>query len=489
MGDTQAGRLRARSQAGTTEEGPIETSDAAYEKRHRKYETFEKRVRLREKEKLKHEQYKLKERIDQLRAMDALAFLSLPDDLFPAPLNQTEPESNDEDESILGPQVNGGPNYAEGERRRREMLKIAYTLEERYRVLLPPDRTKRPAGQVLTEPPAEPEPQVHVGKGPLTLPDVLPLIETIQKDSERSKLKIKLGARLLNPVNKSSPKFNPSQKRKQSVPPAPKQPAQRKTHTTLEEPATQVTSLVETAAEHPLPQISHTFSERSPSAPVPTPYHPPTPPPRRESLSVPTTPMSNPEIAVLQPEPWSPEVEVMHDEEHRSTSPRISISPDFQECISLASEPSVPMRPHKCVKLSPAPPSLSSRHSTREPSIPPIASITVHQFRHRSPSHASTVQSSRRYGSHAAESERHGLLMTQAIRSSESKTSKGQRHWYAFGGKVQNDLFTEEREYEIPAWVHDIYPHIPIGSPTYEKPVTRRASHSKRMRGNDFRKT
>ncbi|KAG5342041.1 hypothetical protein E4T56_gene2245 [Termitomyces sp. T112] len=479
MGDTQAGRLRARSQVGTTEEGPVETSDAAYEKRHRKYETFEKRIRLREKEKLKHEQYKLKERMDQLRAMDALAFLSLPDDLFPAPLKQVDPESNDEEESIFGAQVNGGGNYAEGERRRREMLKIAYTLEERYRVLLPPDRTKRPTGQIATEPPLELETQAHVGKGTLTPSDVAPLIETVQKDSERSKLKIKLGARLPNQVNKSSPKPNTSQKGRQSVPPAPKQLAQRKTQMTLEEILTKVTASVETVAEHPSSQI-HALSERPLSPPASNTYRPSAILPHQEVLSIPATPMSNPEIAVLRSEPYSPETEVVHDEEHISGSARISTSPNLQEPISVASRPSVPMRPQKRAKLSPAPASLSSRHSTREPSVPPIASITIHQFRHRSPSHASTVQSSRRYGSHAAESERHGLLMTQAIRSAESKTSKGQRHWYAFGGKVQNDLFTEEREFEIPAWVHDIYPHILVGSPTYEKPTTRRTSHSKR---------
>ena len=56
----------------------MDTSDAAYEKRHRKYESFEKRQRLREKEKLKHEHYKLKERIDQLRGMDTAAFLAIP---------------------------------------------------------------------------------------------------------------------------------------------------------------------------------------------------------------------------------------------------------------------------------------------------------------------------------------------------------------------------------------------------------------------------
>ena len=84
------------------QEGP-ETSDFTYINRHRKYETFEKRQRRREKEKLVHEQYKLKERIEQLKGMDASAFGS------------------------------------GGEARRKEMLDIAVGLEMRYAVLLPPE--------------------------------------------------------------------------------------------------------------------------------------------------------------------------------------------------------------------------------------------------------------------------------------------------------------------------------------------------------------
>ena len=43
---------------------------------------LEKRRRLREKEKLKHKQYKLKECINKLRGMDGSAFLTLPASLF-----------------------------------------------------------------------------------------------------------------------------------------------------------------------------------------------------------------------------------------------------------------------------------------------------------------------------------------------------------------------------------------------------------------------
>ena len=131
-----------------------DTSDATYEKRHRKYETFEKRQRLREKEKLKHEQYKLKERIEQLRGMDGSAFLTLPVSLFRPPGTSASQEGDgstngpttacdDHDtglQTLPGIHVNGAALHNEGERRRTEILETAAGLEERYRVLLPPDK-------------------------------------------------------------------------------------------------------------------------------------------------------------------------------------------------------------------------------------------------------------------------------------------------------------------------------------------------------------
>ena len=118
-----------------------ETSDAAYEKRHRKFENFEKRQRLREKEKLKHEHYKLKERIEQLRGMDGAAFLTLPASSFsPAPPGG---DDNEETDTTLFPAMNGGIYHPEGERRRKEMLDIALKLEQRYTYLLPPERPRK----------------------------------------------------------------------------------------------------------------------------------------------------------------------------------------------------------------------------------------------------------------------------------------------------------------------------------------------------------
>jgi len=131
------GRFRPRA----LEDELADTSDAMYEKRHRKYETFEKRQRFREKEKLKHEQYKLKERIEQLRGMDGAAFLSLPAAMFSSSskvLDDDDPGIQD----LPGIHINGAALYNEGERRRKVILETAATLEDRYRVLLPPDRMK-----------------------------------------------------------------------------------------------------------------------------------------------------------------------------------------------------------------------------------------------------------------------------------------------------------------------------------------------------------
>ncbi|KAG1783560.1 hypothetical protein EV702DRAFT_3706 [Suillus placidus] len=131
------GRFRPRISAELPESA--DTSDAVYEKRHRKYETFEKRQRLREKEKLKHEQYKLKERIEQLRAMDGNAFLALPAASFPLPSDVFQVE-NGKDAILPAIHVDGTVMLHEGERRRQEMLEVASILEDRYRTLLPSDK-------------------------------------------------------------------------------------------------------------------------------------------------------------------------------------------------------------------------------------------------------------------------------------------------------------------------------------------------------------
>ncbi|KAG6837650.1 hypothetical protein H0H93_004926 [Arthromyces matolae] len=438
IGDAPSGRLRARSQAGNADEGPLETSDAVYEKRHRKYETFEKRIRLREKEKLKHEHYKLKERIDQLRSTDALAFLALPDDLFPASSRSTDAESYDEEEAaIFGSQINGGASYLEGERRRREMLKVAQTIEERYRILLPPDRTKKLIGQPNAEPTVETELQ-SIAKQTVPSPDLSPVVETIPP--KESKLKIKMSARVSNAANKSTATTPPLRKKQSHA----KQRSHSKPQTMLEQPLANIST----------PEVMHGFPLTPIEQPTPNLVFPQVPrtPSSRRSPSPPVTSLSNPEIAVL--EQWSPQTEAI---EHTYTSTRISTSPDFHS-VDASAPPVSTTRPYKRVKLSPTP--TSPRQSIRETSVPPIAAISVPMKRHRSLSHASTVQSSRRYGSYAggAEFERPGLLMKYAKRHAESKTSKGQRHTSAFGDQVKKGLFNQEKDFELPQWVWDTHP-------------------------------
>ncbi|KZV82161.1 hypothetical protein EXIGLDRAFT_843986 [Exidia glandulosa HHB12029] len=110
------GRLRVRS-----EENIIDMSDEAYLRRHRRYEAFEKKQRRREKEKLVHEQYKLRQRLDELRGFDINAFA-----------------------------VSGIPQtQVETEERRKIMLETAEALDRRYATLLPPDpkRTVRRRAQ------------------------------------------------------------------------------------------------------------------------------------------------------------------------------------------------------------------------------------------------------------------------------------------------------------------------------------------------------
>ncbi|TFK41859.1 hypothetical protein BDQ12DRAFT_343853 [Crucibulum laeve] len=226
------GRLRHR--AGAEELVAADTSDAAYEKRHRKYETFEKRQRLREKEKLKHEQYKLKERIEQLKAMDGAAFLALPASSFSPIPGQSIGDAEDETLSTLpGAHINGAAAYNEGERRRQEMLDIAMMLEERYRILLPPDRTRKPAVPNNEVDSAEPEtpvasstPGARPGKADEEIEvDEVPFAESAAQETARFKIKLKVPPRPISSATSISSASKVASKKKatSSVPSSAKQ--------------------------------------------------------------------------------------------------------------------------------------------------------------------------------------------------------------------------------------------------------------------------
>lgn len=405
-------------------QGTVDTSDATYEKRHRKYEAFEKRIRLREKEKLKHEQYKLKERIDQLRAMDGGAFLSLPATSFsPAPGQH----DNSEDNRLALPGARSGAAvHNEGERRRKEMLDVASYLEERYRILLPPDRFRKAPGP-SNNTPAELEGVVYVDTdNNAELGDEL-LMETAPRDSEKKqseklKSKFKIGG-------KPGRQGRLSTKRKKSL------SLLRANNDEVPE----FVSLAPEATDHePTPVLS------SPS-------------PRSEAASRPTTPISNPDIVVLEPN--SRDVTLAPQEE-REENPDIPLSaapsPSPVVVSPAASSESPELAPvrrgRKRVKLSSPLPSASSRKATRATSVPPIESIPdfapqrVSQTRKQSPKHVS-------YAGIAGKTERtRSLLMVAAVRSSGNTARKTGRHITAFGDKIPLAVGAVE-EYPIPPWV------------------------------------
>ncbi|KAF8330779.1 uncharacterized protein EI90DRAFT_3154821 [Cantharellus anzutake] len=105
---TVGSRLRARE----NDESVQDTSDQAYLARHRKFETMEKRQRLREKEKLRYEHYRLKQRIDQLRSIGS---------------------SSNNPSYYTG---HSAAESAENDKKRRELLREAEDLEKKYDRLL-----------------------------------------------------------------------------------------------------------------------------------------------------------------------------------------------------------------------------------------------------------------------------------------------------------------------------------------------------------------
>lgn len=200
------GRFRPR--ANSDLDRVMDTSDEAYERRHRKYEAFERRQRFREKEKLKHLHYKLKERIEQLRAMDISAFLALPASAFSDPPHIVDDGADDHmvtDEPphpldfLPGAHINGAAAHREGERRRAEMLANAMVLEEKYQQLLPPDRIKPQARKPTETTSSAPTSTASAGEGDgdASIRSTTPPISTTKSAASKPKVKPKTKARLV----------------------------------------------------------------------------------------------------------------------------------------------------------------------------------------------------------------------------------------------------------------------------------------------------
>jgi hypothetical protein len=69
--------IRAKKHKAKYDQPTEDTSDAYYIALHKKYEVFERRQRIREKEKLVHERFKLRSRIDLLRNMSIPAWSAI----------------------------------------------------------------------------------------------------------------------------------------------------------------------------------------------------------------------------------------------------------------------------------------------------------------------------------------------------------------------------------------------------------------------------
>ncbi|KAF8971689.1 hypothetical protein BDZ97DRAFT_1138456 [Flammula alnicola] len=84
--------------------------------------------------------------------MDGAAFMAVPASSF-SPMPQ--PSTNELAEAAVTAspyaQVNGAAQHAEGERRRKEMLDHAISLEKRYSYLLPPDRVRKTQDSFISE--------------------------------------------------------------------------------------------------------------------------------------------------------------------------------------------------------------------------------------------------------------------------------------------------------------------------------------------------
>ena len=191
----------------------------------------------------------MKERLDQLRAMDSAAFMALPASSF-SPMPKEAVVDPEEIAAASSPytNLNGYFPNTEGERRRKEMLDVATMLEERYRVLLPPDRVRRAPEPVLSESASRTQVQSRDGDDS----------ETDQMSAIGEKLRLRLPAR-------SSTSTTPAPS------PAATTPTMKKPRPSTSSKQPSVIRILQTAVTTPSPP-SPTLprAEASPLSPSPT---------------------------------------------------------------------------------------------------------------------------------------------------------------------------------------------------------------------------
>ncbi|WRT69825.1 uncharacterized protein IL334_006816 [Kwoniella shivajii] len=132
-------RLR-RGGIGFGEELEEDTSDSYYIHLHRKYETFERRQRIREKEKLQHERYKMKSKIDLLKNMPKLTWSTIISTI----LNRGSSE-----EWLKGKEKikEKGDEWL-----KRKLVKEGEEVLKRFEELLPPEQKKHKSSSSRNQP-------------------------------------------------------------------------------------------------------------------------------------------------------------------------------------------------------------------------------------------------------------------------------------------------------------------------------------------------
>ena len=255
----------------------------------------------------------MKERLDQLRAMDSAAFMALPASSF-SPMPKEAAVDPEEIAAVSSPytNLNGYIPHAEGERRRKEMLEVATMLEERYRTLLPPDRVRKAQESVLSE--STSRTQVLSRDGDDSETDQASVIE-------ESKLRLKLPARSNTSTTSASS-------------PAATTPTIKRPKLNTSSKQSSVIRILRTAMPTPYsqpPTLPH--AEVSPLSPSPTIDMDTPPSPEPEDLELtPSSPL--PTVATVLPQtPISNETSMVEP-----SSPDVSLSNGAANAFGTASE-------------------------------------------------------------------------------------------------------------------------------------------------------
>jgi hypothetical protein len=391
--------------------------------------------------------------MEQLRAMDGSAFLTLPSSSFsPIPgvvSDNVDGDPNDADnEELPGVHANGTASYNEGERRRKEMLDVAMGLEERYRILLPPERkylerSERLKQNTAARASASAEPDVELEddkdeEAEEQDSDALAAIMASNKQGEKLKIKVKIipsreESTAPSAFSAAAPAY-PKRKRPTTSPIVAKNPMTRRSQSQALVQSPSTVSSFDILSAEPV------ASEPSPSQSMPE-IAPP------EAATVPETTKAQRKSSKQVAEPVS------------RTRPYKRLKETSEPIEPIASsDGDVEMAPLPHVQLNGVPPTVPQPSPPPVPvpetiSTPPARAKSLHRRAH---SHTSPKPGHTSYGlsGPATNMERTScLLMVSAMRAASAPLArKTQRHITAFGVKVPDSL-EDIREFELPWWI------------------------------------